>query len=190
MTSCKLARNAEFQAIIPVRGKTLNCIKASYERIFKSEIICDLLRVIGCGVELQGKHKTDMAAFDIANLRWNKIIICTDADEDGFQIRTLLLTLFYRLLPTLLREGKVYIAETPLFEITPNKGEIEFAYNRIREKRDSEAARSCGQEIYFTAVKGTWRKLRRHDGKDDNESRVAQADSSNALGRGGYSGDV
>lgn len=154
MTSCKLARNAEFQAIIPVRGKTLNCIKASYERIFKSDIICDLLRVIGCGVELQGKHKTDMAAFDIANLRWNKIIICTDADEDGFQIRTLLLTLFYRLLPTLLREGKVYIAETPLFEITPNKGEIEFAYNEFEKNEIVKRLEAAGKKYTLQRSKG------------------------------------
>ena len=133
MSSCKLARDAEFQAIIPVRGKTLNCLKASYDRIFKSDIILDLLRVIGCGVEIQAKHKSDMVDFDINNLRWSKIIICTDADEDGFQIRTLLLTLFYRLLPTLLKEGKVFIAESPLFEITPNKGDIEFAYNEFEK---------------------------------------------------------
>ena len=135
MSSCKLGRNAEFQAIIPVRGKTLNCVKATYDRIFKSDIILDLLRVIGCGVEIQTKHKSDMVPFDINNLRWSKIIICTDADEDGFQIRTLLLTLFYRLLPTLLKEGKVYIAESPLYEITPSKGDIEFAYNEA-EKAD------------------------------------------------------
>lgn len=129
LTSCKLGRAAEFQGIIPVRGKTLNCLKASYDRIFKSDVIIDLLRVIGCGVEIKTKHSADMAPFDIKNLRWAKIIICTDADEDGFQIRTLLLTMFYRLLPTLLKEGRVYIAETPLFEITPQKGEIEFAYD-------------------------------------------------------------
>lgn len=129
LTSVKLARNAEFQAVIPVRGKTLNCIKASYDRIFKSDIILDLLRVIGCGVEIKTKHKSDMVPFDIKNLRWSKIIICTDADEDGYQIRTLLLTLFYRLLPTLLKEGKVYIAESPLYEIKPTKGESEYAYN-------------------------------------------------------------
>ena len=135
LTSCKLGRNAEFQGIIPVRGKTLNCLKASYDRIFKSDIIVDLLRVIGCGVEIKTRHTSDMVPFDIKQLKWAKIIICTDADEDGFQIRTLLLTLFYRLLPTLLKEGKVYIAETPLFEITPQKGEIEFAYNE-QEKAD------------------------------------------------------
>ena len=130
LSSCKLGRNAEFQAIIPVRGKTLNCLKSTYDKIFKSEIITDLLRVIGCGVEINGKVKTDMPAFDINSLRWSKIIICTDADEDGFQIRTLLLTLFYRLLPSLLAAGKIFIAESPLFEITV-KDKIYFAYNEF-----------------------------------------------------------
>ena len=128
MSSCKLGRDAEFQAIIPVRGKTLNCLKSSYSRIFQSDIIVDLIKVIGCGVELKTKHKDDMVEFDINSLRWSKIIICTDADEDGFQIRTLLLTLFYRLLPTLIKEGRVYIAESPLYEITA-KDKIYFAYN-------------------------------------------------------------
>jgi len=137
LTSCKLGRNAEYQAIIPVRGKTLNCMKSSYEKIFKSEIITDLLRVIGCGVEINGKVKGDITAFDMNMLRWSKIIICTDADEDGFQIRTLLLTLFYRLLPTLLKEHKVFIAESPLFEITvkgkKDEEEILFAYNEFEK---------------------------------------------------------
>jgi DNA gyrase subunit B len=128
MTSLKLARNAEFQAVIPVRGKTLNCLKASYDRIFKSDIITDLLRVIGCGVEISGKQKGDIPTFNYENLRWDKIIICTDADEDGFQIRTLLLTLFYRLLPTLIEKGRIYIAETPLFEVETKTNSL-FAYN-------------------------------------------------------------
>ena len=132
LTSCKLGRAAEFQAIIPVRGKTLNCVKATYDRIFKNEIILDLLRVIGCGVELEGKIKGDFNLFDLSALRWSKIIICTDADEDGFQIRTLLLTMFYRLLPTLLKERRVFIAESPLFEIT-TKDEILFAYNEFEK---------------------------------------------------------
>ena len=127
LTSCKLARNAEFQAIIPVRGKTLNCLKSSYSQILKSEIITDLLKVIGCGIEIKSNGKTD-DSFDIESLKWSKIIICTDADEDGYQIRTLLLTMFYSLLPTLLKLGRVYIAESPLFEIT-SKGESFFAYN-------------------------------------------------------------
>ena len=128
LTSCKLGRNAEFQAIIPVRGKTLNCLKATYDKIFKNDIIVDLLRLLGCGVEIKGKVKGDIVPFDLNSLRWAKIIICTDADEDGFQIRTLLLTMFYRLLPTLIDEGKVYIAESPLYEIT-TKNDTLFAYN-------------------------------------------------------------
>jgi DNA gyrase subunit B len=112
---------------MPVRGKTLNCLKASYDRILKSEIITDLLKVIGCGIEMKGKSKN--SDFDISNLNWNKIIICTDADEDGYQIRALLLTLFYRLLPSLIDYGRVYIAESPLFEITTSKDDIYFAYN-------------------------------------------------------------
>ena len=134
LTSCKLGRDAEYQAIIPVRGKTLNCLKSDYDKIFKNDIITDLLKVIGCGVEIRSKKQSDMSAFDLNNLRWSKIIICTDADEDGFQIRTLLLTLFYRLLPTLLTEQRVFIAETPLFEIT-TKDDTLFAYNEF-EKTD------------------------------------------------------
>ena len=131
LTSCKLGRSAEFQAIIPVRGKTINCIKSTYAEIMKSEIVVNLLRVIGCGVEIKTKKKDgeeEISAFDINKLNWSKIIICTDADEDGFQIRTLVLSMFYRLLPTLLRQGKVYIAESPLFEIT-TKEDTYFAYD-------------------------------------------------------------
>lgn len=133
MTSCKLGRDAEFQAIIPVRGKTLNCLKSDYDRIFKSEIIVDLLKVIGCGVEVGGKGKSQ-EAFDIGQLKWSKIIICTDADEDGYQIRTLILTIFYRLLPTLIKEGRVYIAESPLYEITC-KNQIYFAYDENEKQK-------------------------------------------------------
>ncbi len=154
MSSCKLARNAEFQAIIPVRGKTLNCMKAGYDRIFKSDIILDLLRVIGCGVEIKAKHKADMVSFDMANLRWSKIIICTDADEDGYQIRTLLLTLFYRLLPTLLKEGRVYIAESPLYEITPSKGEIEFAYSEPEKAEIIRRMEAAGLRYTLQRSKG------------------------------------
>lgn len=135
MTSVKLARNADFQAVIPVRGKTLNCLKSSYEKIFASDIITDLIRVIGCGVEVDKKIKGDIPRFNPDNLRWSKIIICTDADEDGFQIRTLLLTLIYRLMPSLIPMDKIYIAESPLFEINVkgSKEETYFAYDE-REK--------------------------------------------------------
>ncbi len=132
--SVKLSRDAEYQGIMPVRGKILNCLKADYARIFKSEIITDLIKVLGCGVEVQNKHVKDMAAFDLNNLRWNKVIICTDGDVDGFQIRTLILTMLYRLTPTLIEKGYVYIAETPLFEI--NSGDKTwFAYSD-KEKND------------------------------------------------------
>ena len=116
--SVKLSRDAEFQGIMPVRGKILNCLKADYDRIFKSEIITDLIRVLGCGVEVPAKKAAkDLATFDLASLRWSKVVICTDADVDGYQIRTLILTMIYRLCPTLIREGYVYIAESPLYEI-------------------------------------------------------------------------
>ena len=117
LTSCKLGRNAEFQAIIPVRGKTFNCLKGTYDKLFKNEVITDLLKVIGCGVEIEGKVKGDILKFDIEQLRWSKIIICTDADEDGYHLRTLLLTMFYRLLPTLIKEGRV-LSPKPRYEIT------------------------------------------------------------------------
>ena len=126
--ACKQSRDAEFQGLMPVRGKILNCLKADYPRIFKSEIITDLMKVLGCGVEIQGKKAKDLSSFDIDNLRWNKVVICTDADVDGFQIRTLILTMLYRLCPTLIRDGYVYIAESPLFEITC-KDKTWFAYN-------------------------------------------------------------
>ena len=144
MSSCKLGRNAEFQAIIPVRGKTLNCMKSSYEKIFASDIIIDLLKVIGCGVEVKTSKKSDLTTFDYNNLKWSKIIICTDADEDGFQIRTLLLTMFYRLLPTLIEKGKIYIAESPLFEINSG-GETYFAYN---EQEKTKILSELGNKKY------------------------------------------
>ena len=132
--ACKLSRDAEFQGIMPVRGKILNCLKADYVRIFKSDIITDLIKVLGCGVEVKDKHTKEVSSFDLNNLRWNKVIICTDADVDGFQIRTLILTMLYRLVPTLIREGYVYIAESPLYEIEC-KGKTYFAYSD-REKAE------------------------------------------------------
>ena len=132
--ACKLSRDAEFQGIMPVRGKILNCLKADFARIFKSDIITDLIKVLGCGVEVQDKHNKDINAFDLENLRWNKVIICTDADVDGYQIRTLILTMLYRLTPTLIRQGYVYIAESPLYE-NNGKGKTWFAYTE-RDKAD------------------------------------------------------
>jgi len=132
--SCKQGRDAEFQAIIPVRGKILNCLKADYNKIFKNDIIMDLMRVLGCGVELKVKHNTNLSSFDLDQLRWNKVIICTDADVDGYHIRTQILAMLYRLVPTVITAGRVFIAESPLFEITAGKNTY-FAYNES-EKAD------------------------------------------------------
>ena len=138
MGAVKLSRDAEFQGIMPVRGKILNCLKADYAKIFKSEIITDLLKVLGCGVEVNDRHAKDMATFDLMNLRWNKVVICTDADVDGFQIRTLILTMLYRLTPTLIQRGYVYIAESPLYEINCRE-KTWFAYSD-KEKNDIVAS--------------------------------------------------
>lgn len=143
--ACKQARDSEFQALMPVRGKILNCLKSEYEKIFKSEIITDLIRVLGCGVEVKAKSAVkNMVTFNLDNLRWNKVIICTDADVDGYQIRTLILTMLYRLCPTLIREGKVFIAESPLYEITCGK-ETWFAYT---EKEKADALAQIGDKKY------------------------------------------
>lgn len=128
--ACKQARDANFQALMPVRGKILNCLKSDYDKIFKSDIITDLIKVLGCGVEVKSKAAKDVSMFDMNSLRWNKIMICTDADVDGFQIRTLILTMIYRLMPKLIEAGKVYIAESPLYEVTC-KDQTYFAYNEI-----------------------------------------------------------
>lgn len=128
--ACKQARDANFQALMPVRGKILNCLKSDYDKIFKSDIITDLIKVLGCGVEIKSKAAKDVSMFDMNSLRWNKIMICTDADVDGFQIRTLILTMIYRLMPKLIEAGKVYIAESPLYEVTC-KDQTYFAYNEI-----------------------------------------------------------
>lgn len=141
--SVKLARNGEFQAIMPVRGKIMNCLKESIERILNSDIILDLLRVVGCGIEIQSKNIKDLPKFDIARLNWGKVIICTDADTDGMQIRCLILTLFYRLMPTLLKKGKVFIAETPLFEITA-KDETHFAYTEAEKEKICKQLETMG----------------------------------------------
>ncbi|MDP4109124.1 MAG: toprim domain-containing protein, partial [Bacillota bacterium] len=148
--SCKLGRDAEFQAIIPVRGKILNCLKAEYGKIFKNEIITDLIKVLGCGVEVSKSHSKELSSFDLSGFRWNKIIICTDADVDGFQIRTLILTMLYRLVPTLINEGYVYIAESPLFEIN-NKGKSYFAYT---DREKDELVKSLGGKCSVQRSKG------------------------------------
>lgn len=133
--ACKQARDSAFQAVMPVRGKILNCLKAEYPKIFKNDIITDLIKVLGCGVEVSSKANKNLSLFNMDNLRWSKVIICTDADVDGYQIRTLILTMIYRLMPTLIKEGKVFIAESPLYEITC-KDETWFCYTE-KEKQDA-----------------------------------------------------
>lgn len=135
--ACKQARNADFQAIMPIRGKILNCLKCECDKIFKNDVIVDLIKVLGCGVEIQSKAAKDLSAFDINNLRWSKVLICTDADVDGFQIRTLVLTMIYRLMPKLIEEGKVFIDESPLYEVTC-KDQTYFAYNEIEMDKIKE----------------------------------------------------
>ena len=142
--ACKQARNSEFQALMPVRGKILNCLKCEYDKIFKSEIITDLVKVLGCGVEVKSKAMKGLAQFNLDMLRYSKVIICTDADVDGFQIRTLILTMIYRLMPTLIEEGKVFIAETPLYEIN-TKDQVWFAYT---EKEKAQALEEIGNQKY------------------------------------------
>ena len=156
MGAVKLSRDAEYQGIMPVRGKILNCLKADYAKIFKSDIITDLLKVLGCGVEVKDKHVKDLSAFDLDNLRWNKVVICTDADVDGFQIRTLILTMLYRLTPTLIQQGYVYIAESPLYEITC-KEKTWFAYSD-KEKND-----------IVTSLEGKKYDIQRSKGLGENE---------------------
>lgn len=142
--ACKQARDASFQAVIPVRGKILNCLKSDYDKIFKNDIITDLIKVLGCGVEVKSKASKDLSMFDMDNLRWSKVLICTDADYDGFQIRTLILTMIYRLMPKLIEAGKVYIAESPLYEVTC-KDQTYFAYN---EMEMDEIKKEIGDEKY------------------------------------------
>ncbi|MBQ4100018.1 MAG: DNA topoisomerase [Oscillospiraceae bacterium] len=154
--ACKLSRDAEFQAIIPVRGKILNCLKAEYDKIFKNDIITDIIKVLGCGVEVKTKANKELSSFDLSGLRWNKVVICTDADVDGFQIRTLILTMLYRLTPTLIEEGYVYIAESPLYEIN-TKDKAYFAYTE-KEKTD-----------ILEMIKGQKYTIQRSKGLGENE---------------------
>ncbi len=157
--ACKLARDAEFQALMPVRGKILNCLKADLEKIFANDIIVDLIKVLGCGIEIKSKHAKDLATFNLDDLKWGKVIICTDADVDGFQIRALILTMIYRLMPTLIESGKVFIAESPLFEISTKK-DTYFAYN---EKEKAEFIKKIGNKPY---------QIQRSKGLGENEPQM------------------
>ncbi len=168
--SVKLARDAEFQAVIPVRGKILNCLKADYTKIFRNEIITDIIKVLGCGVEVTTKANKELSSFQLENLRWNKVVICTDADVDGFQIRTLILTMLYRLTPTLIDEGYVYIAESPLFEIN-TKDKTYFAYT---EKEKTRITEQLGDQKYT---------LQRSKGLGENEPEMMALTTMNPATR-------
>ncbi len=168
--ACKQARDPYFQAIIPVRGKILNCLKADYGKIFKNEIITDLIKVLGCGVEVKAKASKELSSFDLSLLRWNKVIICTDADVDGFQIRTLILTMLYRLTPTLIEEGKVFIAESPLYEIN-TKSDVYFAYT---EREKAEILQKIGNAKYT---------IQRSKGLGENEAEMMSLTTMNPATR-------
>ncbi|MCL2531011.1 MAG: toprim domain-containing protein [Oscillospiraceae bacterium] len=168
--ACKQARDSEFQAIIPVRGKILNCLKSDYGKIFKNEIITDLIKVLGCGVEVTGKSHKELSSFDLNNLNWSKVIICTDADVDGFQIRTLILTMIYRLMPTLIEAGKVYIAESPLYEINSGS-ETWFAYN---EQEKAQA---------FKELEGKRYTIQRSKGLGENDADMMSLTTMNPATR-------
>lgn len=172
--SCKMGRDAEFQAIMPVRGKILNCLKSDYDVIFKSEIIVDLVKVLGCGVEIKTKHNKDLSSFDLNLLRWNKIIICTDADVDGFQIRTLILAMLYRLTPTLIDEGKVYIAESPLFEITYKDKKEEQTFFAFDEREKADIMKKYPPESCY---------IQRSKGLGENEPEMMWKTTMNPLTR-------
>ena len=169
-SSCMLARDPDFQAIMPVRGKTFNCLKGGLDKIFKSEIVVDLLKVIGCGVEIGKSKSGNLSDFDPDSLKWSKIIICTDADEDGYHIRTLILTIFYRLLPSLIKMGKVYVAESPLYEITSKSG-IRFAYN------EGEKAKILEE------IKGEKYTIQRSKGLGENEPDMMNKTTMNPASR-------
>ncbi|MBQ9518243.1 MAG: DNA topoisomerase [Eubacterium sp.] len=168
--ACKQARDANFQALMPVRGKILNCLKSDYDKIFKSEIITDLIKVLGCGVEVKSKAAKDVSLFDMDALRWNKIMICTDADVDGFHIRTLILTMIYRLMPKLIEEGKVFIAESPLYEVTC-KDQTYFAYNEVEM---DEIRKEIGDKKYT---------VQRSKGLGENEAEMMSLTTMNPATR-------
>ncbi len=172
--SVKMARDSEFQAVIPIRGKILNCLKADYAKIFRNEIITDLIKVLGCGVEVATKSNKEISNFNINGLRWNKVIICTDADYDGFQIRTLVLTMLYRLTPTLINEGYVYIAESPLFEITVKEKGKEKSYFAYDEGERNEILKMIGDKKYT---------IQRSKGLGENEAEMMSLTTMNPSTR-------
>lgn len=159
--SVKLACNPLFQGVIPVRGKIINCLKEKITRVLNNDIIIDLYRVLGCGMEVKSKYIENLPEFDLSKLNWGKVIICTDADVDGMHIRCLLITMFYVLSPSLLKAGKVYIAETPLYEISWKK-ETRFAF-------DDNEKELIKQELYNLGAKDNQIKIQRSKGLGEND---------------------
>ena len=183
----KQARDSNFQAVMPIRGKILNCLKADYDKIFKSEIITDLIKVLGCGVQVKAKNNKNLGTFDLGNLRWSKVIFCTDADVDGFQIRTLLLTMVYRLAPALIEAGKVYIVESP-----PVRDHLQ-GRDVLRLRRAGESGvfkEAGGEEVHHPAVQRSGRERARHDEPDHHEPQDPAAHQGAARGRRGGGQDV
>ena len=148
---CRTKDTARRELYIVEGDSALGSVKLSRDAEFQG-IITDLLKVLGCGVEVHDRHAKDMAAFDLGNLRWNKVVICTDADVDGFQIRTLILTMLYRLTPTLIQQGYVYIAESPLYEIN-YKEKTWFAYSD-KEKNEIVNGALSGKKCAINRSKG------------------------------------
>jgi len=173
--SVKLARDSQFQAIMPVRGKIINALKEDLTKIIGNEIVQDLLRVLGCGIEVESKYIDNLPKFDINKLEWGKVIICTDADLDGMHIRTLILSLFYRLMPSLLKAGKVYIAETPLFEIN-YKDKTYFGYTQ--QEKDTIIKDLVSQGASMNHI-----KVQRSKGLGENDPEMMSVSTMNPLTR-------
>ncbi|MFM8237568.1 MAG: DNA topoisomerase (ATP-hydrolyzing) subunit B [Actinomycetota bacterium] len=151
--SAKRARNPQFQAILPIRGKILNVERSRPERAFRNEEIQALISAVGTGVGAE--------EFDLAKLRYHKVIIMTDADVDGSHIRTLLLTFFYRTLPEIVKEGHVYIAQPPLF--AARMGKDDRTYLKNEESLARFEAEHGGRKIEVSRFKGLgemdWQEL-------------------------------
>jgi DNA gyrase subunit B len=171
--SVVLARDPNFQAAYPLRGKILNCLKADYLKIFDNTVIMDLIKTIGCGVVADKKHK-DIETFNINFSNYGKMIIATDADADGQQIACLIITFFFRLMRPLIEKGMVYIAMTPLYEVKLEDDSMIYFYSEkekdekigeIKGKYQISRCKGLGElepeTMAYTAMDPTTRYLKR-----------------------------